>query len=221
MELDRNKVKSTIKKTLFSKLKSFGFTRWRSQLTTYRMRGDFVDVLFIQIGRSPGSLYLHYYTALLANPFTNLLSSNSFGFRLGGMEVGDRPWLAENEEELQEILDLIYDAAQNVAIPLFDSLNDFDSYLKVLKPIEECRRPWRFGLAVLYTLMEQNDVALQLCHQIKKDLLEYEFFNIEKNKEDKKTMQNLEKLILALSLGEGLNCVNSWKLANEEELKNG
>lgn len=217
MSLTRAKVKSAIKKSIVKKLLILGFEARKDSLGAYRIRGEFVDVVSIQIGRTPGSLYLHFFSNLVADPFTNLLSSITLGKRLMGNENGGMSWIADQELELATMLDKIWQAVEECALPFFESLQDICDYERELEVAQE-GRPYPLALALTYAKTKNFQNAKSLLLNLRERLISSESYDFEGNDEDIILLKNLDKLIKGVQEGSVDKLLDSWERQNLKAL---
>jgi len=217
MSLTRAKVKSAIKKSFVRKLLDLGFETRKDALGAYRIRGKFVDVVSIQIGRSPGSLYLHFFSNLVVDPFTNLLNSVTFGKRLMGNENGGMSWIADQELELTPMLDRIWQAVEDCAFPFFENLQNIYDYERELEVVQE-GRPYPLALALTYAATQKYENAKSLLLSIRERLISSESYDFEQNNEDIVLLENLDKLIRGVQEGNIDKLLDSWERQNIKAL---
>lgn len=217
MSLSLNKVKAIIKKEFLPRLDCHGFKSAKDGLGGYRVRPGFVDVISIQIGRGASSLYLHYFTNMLCNPFTDILNVNTVGERFGGMDFGDKPWHVSDESDVYEIIRLMLGVVEDVIIPKFDVLSDLNTYADKLAYMEECK-PYPLALSVLYAYLGKTEESMGMLKKIRGDLLEDEFFDLKNNNKNIFLMRNLDECIKSLQDGSIEEYLASWERKRKAEL---
>ncbi len=215
MSLTKSKVKSLVDKNVFPYLKANDFMVNKKKSLAFRVRDYFIDVITIESGRSPGSLYLHYFTNMLCNPFGNILSSYLVGQRLQGNEKGELGWLSETEAELKLILERIHVCIKDEAIPFFMTVENENAFhLALLKKLELRRVYLPFALAVSLSVSEKYDESIKVCEDIKRKIENDDDFDIYNNNEDKLTYQNINLLINANCLRSNKEQFDSWRDEN-------
>lgn len=212
MELTRNKVKSIIRKSFTKRLVDFGFIRLKNSLGGYRIHGDFVDVVSIQIGRNPGSLYLHYFTNLLVDPFGDLLNENIVGTRLSG-NPDDVSWITEEEENVYLILDDMWKKVESIAFPFFDDIGDISRYIAPLEAVS-LDHPYPFSLSVLYAIKGAAKKSKKLISRIKEELQSDDNFDLTNDDEDAKLLSDLNALEKAINENTVTELTDKWRTEN-------
>lgn len=216
MSLVRNKVKALIKKTFIKKLIDKGFTNRKDWLGAYRIRGEFVDVVSIQIGRNPGSLYLHYFTNLIADPFsTNLLHVRTIGERLQGNESGGDSWITDEEDGIVPMLENIWKSVETIAMPFFDNISNVAQYSKLLdEAILKSSVIYPFDLVLMRAIEGKNEESLVLIANIKEKLMIDENYDFESDEQDIALLKNLKVLESSILNDSVEQLVNQWRSDN-------
>jgi hypothetical protein len=218
MPFDKKAIKSIVKREFLPELESMGFTRRRDGLGGFCINGEFVDVVSLQLSRDVGSVYLHYFRNLLADPFRDLLHAITVGERLGGIEYADASWAAGSREEFKKMLGSIINAVRDRAIPFFDKINDFDEYAKIVEYLSE-GKSYPFEMAIVYAIKRDYGKALALCKNLKTRLLQDDEFDFHSDDEDIKLLADLNALIDALE-AEGVEAlIESWKSVNSDTIR--
>ncbi|WP_018624960.1 hypothetical protein [Kangiella aquimarina] len=166
MPLTRANLKAKVSNISLKPLLSNGFMLCRDKVTCYRVRGDFVDVVSIQVGRSLGSLYLHSFINLLVNPLANHLSSYKVGFRLDRNPINGRAWLApeDDESDIELLLQDIASMASTQSIEFFDSINCYKEYLGKIHS-DPNKALFDYEEIICLSKLGQYDDAITLCEQ--------------------------------------------------------
>lgn len=136
------------------------------KVTCYRVRGDFVDVVSIQVGRSLGSLYLHSFVNLLVNPLANHLSSYKVGFRLDRNPINGQAWLAaeDDESEIELLLRDIASIDSTQSLEFFDSINCYKEYLGIIYSAPN-KSLFDYEEIICLSKLGQYDGAITLCEE--------------------------------------------------------
>lgn len=217
MVLDRKKVLVIIKKQFVPKLTKIGFIKTKDKLKRFRIREDLIDVLKIQVGKSPGSLYLHYFVNFVADPFVDIVSNNIVGGRLGSNRVDGEIWFAENESQLIQLLDLVWSSVENTAVPFFNSIDTIQIFSVEVKKIQSERR-YPFTLALMYAVLRETESAKSLCEQIKQKLIIDDDFDFESEENDIKLLENLNILLTGIISNSIEAQIDNWRSRNLNKL---
>jgi len=218
MAIDRKQIKAGVKKVFLPALDAMGFKRSKDGLGGYRVQGEFVDVISLQLSRDVGSLYLHYFRNMLCDPFRDLLNAITIGERLGGMEYSDWVWKANDADELVGVLDEILNAVIDRALPYLSKLDSFEEYAKAVEYVSEGKR-YPFAMVVIHIINHDYGKALSLCESIKARIVKDDDFDFKRNDKDIKLLGNLDALIDALNTGSAEALQKYWVSENMDLLK--
>lgn len=217
MGLTKAKVKAVVFREFVGKLTDKGFTPRKDKLGAFRVRNEFVDVISIQIGRNAGSIYLHYFTNLLADPFFSL-TSYYVGNRLGANQVEGVVWLAENEVQLVDLLCYVARAVDTAALPFFGDCSGLEQYGIALEK-SEARMLLSLDLALFYALNNQSAKCLEICEKILYRITNEQASGCEVSEDDIALMENARKLGQAVRRNGFVDLVEQWKNENLEKLR--
>lgn len=217
MALTRQKLKTKIKNIIMKPLFSNGFMPCRDKVTCYRIRGDFVDVVSIQVGRSLGSLYLHSFMNLLVNPLANHLSSYKVGFRLDRNPISGQSWLApeDDESEIELLLKDIASVASTQSIEFFDSINCYKEYLGIIRS-EPNKALFDYEEIICLSKIGQYDGAITLCE---KNILRVEEDEEFTKAEVNERVRFLDILLTSAKQEETPKEFNVWKEDNLKKIE--
>ncbi len=219
MGLSRNRVKSLINRNFLNSLTEMGFHKTKDRRGCYKIRGPFIDVVSVQIGSDPGSLYLHYFTNLLADRLTSsLLNSKTLGARLQGNESGDKGWFSDSEDGVTEILDKMLAAVKSDALPFFETNSTLAKYRKTLEHSMSLNAPlYPFGYLITLCLDNDLENAKNVLATIHTEILKDEYFNFENDNDDARMIGDMESLETALSNNSVEQLLSKWVELNIEK----
>lgn len=213
MLINRSSVRKCVNNMLAPTFKKNGFRKIKNRLGGYRLNGQLVEVICLQVGRSPGSLYLHYFVNCLADPFKDIFDVVSYGVRMQGNECGEESWFAETEKGLEIILSRILVEVESQALPFFEKFNSFESFVEFVTSKDKYHS-LPFSLSLFRAMSGDFDEAKKLCERsienLKKDE-EYDF------SEDAHKLNCLTLILEAENNLDVERLVEKWSSANAKK----
>ena len=155
-------VRKLLRRLLLPEVTARGFVARKDGFGWFRVRGEFVDVFSVQVGRSASSLYLHYFVNLVANSVADSLHGYRVGHRLDRHPGTGTIWVADSEEELDRIVVSIWDAVETYAIPFLDGIRDLRDYvIEIVCDVNE--RPFEFDLMLALAGLGKTNKVYWMC----------------------------------------------------------
>jgi len=155
-------VRKLLKRLLLPELTARGFTARKDGFGWFRVRNEFIDVISVQVGRGPDSLYLHYFVNLVANPVADSLHGYRVGHRLDRHPESGAIWVADSEEELSMIIASVWSAVEACALPFVDGITDLRDYVvEIVSDVNE--RPFDFDLMVALAGLGKFNKVYWMC----------------------------------------------------------
>ncbi len=217
MDVKRNDVKKIVKEKFINNMYQYGFQQIKRSSDCFRVRGEFFDVMGVQIGRNAGSLYLHYFMNLIADPVANSLATYRVGERLHRHPKTNLLWYGETEKEVTLIVESITDVATTVALPFFDGVKDYKDYtIEILGDVN--KRAFDFDLTVSLARLHKYNKVYWLCDEGINKLNSNDDYDEKERKNLYGYMKSLQNAAQSNSKEQVDNLLDSWKEKKLESL---
>lgn len=212
MPLTKNKVKKIVDDGFLSVMPEYGFSPCGGKMCAYRIKGGFIQVMAIQTGRSPGSLYIHYFVHLLEDRFVDVLNVNHFGARVSsGSDNND--WYAEEEEGLYGVIRSMLRECQCTLVSELEEMSNYEFYNVKLRE-SELDSPYPFSYSLCRALSGDVEEAKSLIQKCIENLKCDEDFDIENDPEDAALFGSAMSFYDALCEGRHEALFEAWRKDN-------
>lgn len=163
--MKKSYVRKIAAKLLLPRIAGSNFIATKDGLGGFRVRGDFVDVIGLQIGGGAESVYLHYFMNLIADPFADTLNSYRVGKRLKRHPSTELLWHADSEDEMFSVMESVTSASVDCAIPFFDQVEELRDFVVEIVADPQ-RRLYDFDLAIALAGLGYSNKVYWICESV-------------------------------------------------------